>query len=262
MKSFGLFLNIISTDRGAIEQRIDFLKSMENLGHVEVWLEHGDWTKEDSRWLKKKLNKLEVLVHAPFINFSFVSTHKQINEAAFEALKQTCDHVEILGGKVMTLHVGRKPFYLSNDQARNIAVPYLDKLIGYIDGKFDLTVENLPTNSGTTLRYPASLEELENVVKMVPQLKVTVDIGHCIQDEDPYEEFFTNYFTRISNIHVHNALKKGRAHFGFGTSGDLNLRDFLSFLKRIGYSNYFTLEILGDEAIRDSWHQLQTVVNN
>jgi len=260
MQSFGLFLNITTVNRTEIEKRISFLENMENLGHVEVWLEHGDWTDDDSRWLKKKLAGFKILVHAPFISFSFVATHREINEASLVALKRACEHAEMLGSKVMTLHVGRKPLYLLDEEARKIAISHLTSLVEYVDGKFDLAIENLPASSGTSLRYPVTLREVECIIQEVPHLKATVDVGHCIQNEDSYEWFFEKYATRISDIHVHNAIKKSKAHFGFGTPGDLDLQKFILFLNRISYGKYFTFEILGDKDIRESWDKLQAII--
>ncbi|MFH1236673.1 MAG: hypothetical protein V1685_07150, partial [Parcubacteria group bacterium] len=72
--------------------------------------------------------------------------------------------------------------------------------------------------------------------------------------------FFEKHLTSISNIHVHNAFKKGKAHFGFGAPGDLDLREFILYLRKVGYNNYFTFEILGDEDIEDSWRKLQEII--
>ncbi len=260
MKSFGLFLNVITTNRAEIEKRISFLGNMENLGHVEVWLEHTYWSEDDSRWLKEKLKKYEVLVHAPFINLSFVTAHEQINIASLNELKRTCDHTRILGGKVMTLHAGRRPFYISDVKARKIAVPYLQNLLDYVGGEFELAIENLPASSGTSFGYPVTLDEFEKMAMEVPRLNVTVDIGHCLQNNDAYEPFFEKYPTKISDIHVHNGFKKGTAHFGFGQPGDLNLREFVLYLEKVGYANYFTFEILGDGDIEDSWRRLQEII--
>ncbi|XOU93886.1 MAG: sugar phosphate isomerase/epimerase family protein [Candidatus Kerfeldbacteria bacterium] len=261
MKSYGAFLNIITNDRSIIEQRIAFLKQLNNLGHIEVWLEYGEWTLDDSKWLKEKLAGYEIIVHAPFIGFSFVTMNTVINEASLVALQEAVKHVEILEGKVMTVHVGRKPMYITDDEAREMAIPYLERLAEFVDRRFELAIENLPVSTGTSLRYPIKLNELELIIKRVPRLVSTVDIGHCMQNEDDYKEYFEDNIDKILNIHVHNAFTKGRAHFGFDKKGDLDLKEFISFLKKTGYKNYFTLEVLGDDDIVKSWKKLQEIIN-
>ncbi|MDP2684862.1 MAG: TIM barrel protein [bacterium] len=261
MKSFGVFLNIISKDRDVIEQRITFLKQLNNLGHIEIWLEYGDWSLDDTEWLKEKLEGYEIIIHAPFINFSFVSRHQVINEASLVALQESVKYTEILGGKVMTVHVGIKPLYLTDEEAREIAIPYLVRLTDFIDGRFDLAIENLPVKTGTSLRYPITLKELKLIIQKVSLLKSTVDIGHCLQNEDDYKDYFENNINQIANIHVHNAFVKGKAHFGFDKEGDLNLKEFINFLNKLHYKNYFTFEILGDQDIIKSWQKLQEIIN-
>lgn len=260
MKSFGAFLNIISNDRDAIEQRISFLKKLNKLGHIEVWLEYGEWTLDDAKWLKEKLAGYEIIVHAPFISFSFVAMNTVINEASLVALQEAVKHVEILEGKVMTVHVGRKPLYITDEEAREIAIPYLERLAEFIDGRFELAIENLPASTGTSLRYPIKLNELELIMKRVPRLVSTVDIGHCLQNEDDYKDYFENNIDKILNVHVHNAFTKGKAHFGFHKEGDLDLDKFIKYLNELNYKNYFTFEILGDEDIVKSWKKLQEIV--
>ena len=261
MKSYGVFLNITSKDRDAIEQRISFLKQLNNLGHIEVWLEYGEWTLDDTKWLKDKLDGYEIIVHAPFISFSFVAMNTVINEASLVALQEAVKHVEILKGKVMTVHVGRKPLYITDDEAREIAIPYLERLVEFIDGRFELAIENLPANTGTSLRYPVTINELELIIKKVSSLKSTVDIGHCLQNEDDYKDYFENNKANIVNIHVHNALAKGNAHFGFDRQGNLDLKEFIDFLIKVNYNNYFTFEILGDDNIVKSWKKLQEIIS-
>ncbi len=88
---------------------------------------------------------------------------------------------------------------------------------------------------------------------MFPAVKFTLDIGHCIQNGDDYLSFIELNKDRIVNIHLHNALKDGKAHYGFHKNGQLNLKKLISTLKRIQYSGFMSLEILQTEDIKKSW---------
>lgn len=248
----GVFLNITTHEREEIERRIAFVQSLPGMHHVEVWLEHGLWNDDDSRWLRQKLEGKTILVHAPFINFTLVARHDSINQASLRELEKASDQAALLGAKVMTVHIGRKPNYLSDEQARELAISYLTSLLAYVRGRFLLAIENLPPTTGTTLRYPVTLAESAKILDAVPGLMMTVDIGHCIQNNEPYAEFFSSYAPRIANVHVHNAEKRGRAHFGFTEKGDLDLSKLKNLLDRVGYKGYISIEVMGEEAIQAS----------
>lgn len=248
----GVFLNITSYEREEIERRIAFVQSLPGMHHVEVWLEHGLWNDHDSQWLRQKLEGKTILVHAPFINFSLVARHDSINQVSLRELEKASDQAALLGARVMTVHVGRKPNYLTDEEARALAIAHLSALLKYVKGRFLLAIENLPPTTGTTLRYPVSLAECSKILDAVPGLMMTVDIGHCIQNDERYTEFFSSYAPRIANIHVHNTEKRGRAHFGFSEKGDLDLGELKSLLDHVGYRGYISIEVMGEEAIRAS----------
>jgi len=260
MKSAGVFLNITTNDHKTLEERIGFIRSLEGVNHIELWLEYATWSEEDSEWLKQQLAEFDLIMHAPFINISFVADQKEIREASVAIMKRAFDHARLLGVKVVTVHVGWRPLYMSADEAFALALPAMQELVQYAKDDFRVSIENLPENFGTMIRYPVALQEVADILKKIPELYATVDLGHCLQNNDTYEEFFTSYTDRISNIHVHNAQLKRKAHFGFEEKGDIDLQQFLRFLKKIQYKNYFTFEILGDEKIRSSWEFLKRVV--
>jgi len=256
MKSKGVFLNIVSNNRNDISERINFLNKLDGLQHVEIWMESADWTDQDAKWLAGELKGLDIIVHAPFISFSLVSDYDLINNASLQALKKAADLTAVMQGKLMTIHVGRRPLYMDVAQARTKAVPYLKELYNYVADRFILAIENLPQSGGTNPRYPVELDELDQLSALVPGLKYTIDIGHCFQNKEEYHDFFRQSVDKIANLHVHNAFSGGQAHFGFQKPGDLDLSEFKNFLAEIGYAGYFTLEILDDIDITKSWEML------
>jgi len=253
MKSLGVFLNITTNNRNTLKERIAFIRSLGDVGHIELWLEYAGWTLEDSKWLKGELAEFDLIMHAPFINISFVADQQEIRDASVIIMKRAFDHARMLGVRVVTVHVGRRPLYMSADEAHALAVPAIQELVQYAGDDFKVSIENLPENAGTMIRYPVTLKEVTDMLEKIPKLFATVDLGHCLQNDDPYDEFFSSYTDRIANIHVHNALLKGKAHFGFEEKGDIDLHKFTQLLKKVEYKNYFTFEILGDEKIRSSW---------
>lgn len=254
MLSLGVFLNITTLKRNEITERLRFFRQLKDINHIEVWLEHGYWSADDSRWLRKELDGLNCIVHAPFIQTSLIGTHQPIIDASYAVFKRVIDLSALLNCKVLTIHLGRKPAYMSNDDTLESSLVYIDKLLRYIDGRMKLSVENLPQKGGAYTSYPTMLSEVEKILAHFPNLSATVDIGHCIRNDDNYINFFTKYTEKIADIHLHNAQRKGNEHFGFNKKGDVKLQPFINFLKKVNYQGYLTLEIFGeDEDIKTSW---------
>ncbi|MCX6727151.1 MAG: TIM barrel protein [Candidatus Shapirobacteria bacterium] len=109
-----------------------------------------------------------------------------------------------------------------------------------------LTVENMPIRRGAENHFPV-LEELDNLSKFISDINYTIDIGHCIQNGEDFYQFITDYKDKIKNIHFHNAVKNGKAHYGLQIQGELDFKKLINFLNKINYQHYLTLEVLDDE---------------
>jgi sugar phosphate isomerase/epimerase len=260
MFSIGSFLYAITRDRNKLAKQLAFLKNLGGIQHLEVWLERGDWTEEDSRWLRKEMGDLDCIIHAPFINFSLVGTHQNILKASLEGLKRAVDLSEILQAKVITIHLGRQPIYMSTEEAYEIASAYIENLLEYTTDKIKLSVENLPAKGGSSTRYPTMLEDIEKLLNRFKDLFATVDIGHCILNNDQYIPFFEKYSDRIVDIHLHNAKAGGGDHYSLQAKGDLDIEDFFELLKKVKYKGYITLEVLKDNEVAESWAMLKDLV--
>lgn len=252
----GLFLHIVSKDKKKWSKDIKKLAGFKYLDFVEMWIERIDLNSQEIAWLKQKLSHYEIIIHAPFINLTLVSAHDPINKATMDIFKKTIDTAEQLGAKIVTMHAGSFPLFMSISKARRMFAANFQQLMDYAEKKVSIAIENISAVKNTQISYPVLLGELTEIKQLIPNIVFTLDAGHCVQNNDDFEKFLKINKKQIKNIHLHNAIKGGYAHFGFNKQGDLNLCEFIDLLEKNKYNNYLSLEVLGERDIKESWNIL------
>jgi hypothetical protein len=69
--SKGVFLNIVSKDKNDWKRQIDFINSLPDVNHVEIWLEEN-LKLPDLKFLKSLLKKYDIIIHGPWAHLSLV----------------------------------------------------------------------------------------------------------------------------------------------------------------------------------------------
>lgn len=252
----GLFLHITSKDTRQWEKDIKSLSNFKRLDFVEIWVEEINLEVAEIKWLKEALSDYEIVLHAPFINLSLVSSHDSINSASVLILKKTVDLAVSIGAKLITVHGGSYPLFQELADTEKRFVKNFNDLMNYAKGKVIISVENTSVQKTTQISYPTHLNDLDRIKPSIPTIKFTLDIGHCIQNGDDYVNFIKLNNDQITNIHLHNAIRGGSAHYGFQRDGGLNLSEVISVLREIHYSKYLSLEILENKDKIKSWDML------
>lgn len=245
MFSLGIFLNISNNDRKEIREKIKFIKTISGLSHIEIWSE-AYLSSKDISWLKNELSNYKLIIHGPFTALSLVSGHKLINQTSTKIYKKFINQAIALGAKLMTVHTGRYPTYYDSSKAIELFYQNFQQLLSYAGKKLVLTTENMPIGHGAQ-NYLPSLEELNNIFKLIPNINYTLDVGHCLENGEDFYQFIKQNKDKIKNIHLHNGIKGGTAHYGLQHPGDLDLKFFLNFLNKINYQNFLTIEVLTNE---------------
>jgi sugar phosphate isomerase/epimerase len=256
--SKGVFLNIFSKEKKSWKEQINFIDSLPNVNHVEVWIEE-DLNRSEIKFLKSILKNYNIIIHGPFVHLSLISPHQEIREITIKRYLQTLKVAEILGAKLVTLHAGNKIKFLPQGQAIKILTSNLRKLKKNYKGKIPFTIENLPPQSGGVRNhYPGSLKDLSYLKKMLPWINFTVDIGHAFQSGenlDKISNFLRKYKNSILDIHLHDATLNRKAHLALG-KGELNLNKFSRLLKKINYNKYISLETVTKKDTYNSWRKI------
>ncbi len=256
--SKGVFLNIVSKDKNNWKRQIDFINSLLNVNHVEVWIEEN-LTVSELKFLKSLLKNYEILIHGPFVHLSLISPHREIREITIKLYLRTLKIAEVLGAKLVTFHCGTKTKFTSKETSAKLLVQNFKKVRKYYKRKLTFTIENLPMEKrGVQIHYPSSLKDLAYLKNLLPRLNFTLDVGHAFQGGEGLNEiskFLKKYKNSILDIHLHDATLKGKAHLALG-KGDLNFNKFFQILNKVGYTGYISLETISNEDTKKSWGKI------
>lgn len=238
--SQGVFLNILNSNLGDWQKQIDFIASLARVEHLEIFLEYLPNEKE-LQFLKQALASYQKLIHAPFVNLSLISQWKEVRQAYLKIMNKTLELSLGLEAKVITCHVGSRPFFLNQAYAEKIILEEFSPLIKEFGGKINLAFENMPASTGIRAGYPL-LDELESLGEKDPKILFCLDVGHAIRNEEEWEKFLRKQTSRIIDIHLHD-VKGNKDHLRLG-AGNLDTPKFLKILEEVRYPNYLTLEVL------------------
>jgi sugar phosphate isomerase/epimerase len=258
--SVGLFLHVTASSRDEWEEEIRFIHSLNGVGHIEVWMERPEIVLSEVVWLKEKCSPSRIIVHAPFLDISLVSHHEEIRKAGVRVLKRCLHASRLIGAELITIHAGTCSFVSLPDVRAWFADGYRELMDSAAD-KLTVCLENVPPGNALQQNYPVSLDELERLKELIPDIRFTLDIGHCIRSGNDYRPFLLNRAGSLGNIHLHNASRGGADHLGLQRPGDLDLPELLLLLRRINYTGFLSLEVLTREDIRESWNLLREAIH-
>jgi sugar phosphate isomerase/epimerase len=245
----GAFIHVVQPAPAEWERDVLRVRALPLLQHLEIWIEHIPGGR--NRSILRDLTKgVELIVHGPFIHGSVVTHVDAIADLTLRRWTQTVDLAVEFGVKVVTFHTGTFPAFDSRQTA-------FERLIKRFDGFAGMespvvTLENMPIKRGAEIECLGALSDLEALKAMLPHVRFTLDIGHCLQNGDRFEEFITKQISSIENIHLHDGEPGGRSHLRLGT-GVLDLYGLLSRLRRVGYRKYVSLETISFEDTYASW---------
>ena len=247
--SLGAFLNILTPDPPQWERDFRRLTRLPSLGHVELWVEHLPAEREQ-KLLRALLEGMDVLVHAPFIHLSLATNLKAIRRISKERYEEAIGFAARIDAKVVTMHGGSYAFYETKEVALERVAEMLDDLTS-LDTPI-VTVENMPAKRGTTQEALSSLRDLVSLKSLVPGIKFTLDVGHCLQNDEDFTSFLRRYKKSVLDIHMHDAVRGGRGHLPAG-AGALDFGRLSQFLHEIAFDRYLTVENLTFEDTTATW---------
>lgn len=238
---------------------MDFINSLPQVDHVEIWLEQS-LNFSELKFLKSLLSSYKTIIHAPFVHLSLASPHSEVIKTTIKSYLQIMQIAKILGAKLVTFHTGTQLKFTPEKIAIKLLAKNLNKFKNSYKGKIRFTIENMPSDAvgGVQSHYPKSLKNLAQLKKLLPWLKFTLDIGHAFQSGENQKEiskFIKKYKKSILDIHLHDAKLKGKAHMSLG-EGDLDVDLLFRLLEKIEYTGYVSLETITKENTKKSWGKI------
>lgn len=257
--SKGVFLYLLHhRKKKSLIEQINFINSLPNVNHVEVWIEKN-LNLSELKTLKSSLRKYEILIHAPWIHLSLISPHPEIREITVKLYLQTLKVADVLKAKLVTFHCGGKTIYDSRETTEKIFIQNFKKIKNHYKGKSAFTIENVAAKRrGPQISYPDFPTDLMYLKKKLPWLNFTLDVGHAFEggkNLNVISRFLKKYKNSVLDIHLHDAILKGEAHLALG-KGDLDSNKFFQILNKVGYTGYISLETISNEDTKKSWEKI------
>src|SRR3989338_6297836 len=196
----GAFLHVIADDQQSWKKQINLFRTLKGLGSVEIWLEALNVAERNVAEVKEITAGFSKVVHAPFMNLSLISCHHEVNQASISVVHKSAQISETMGAALVTVHAGAHPVFYAQDDVVDTLVESWRKLAA---GKNFFALENISPQRRTTVSFPTDVASLRIVKESLPDLKVTLDIGHLIQANEStasIESFFKDYSKDIVNI--------------------------------------------------------------
>jgi sugar phosphate isomerase/epimerase len=249
----GTFVNVLTAN---VQHWRDAFKKIEHfpsLDHVELWLEHIPKDNE-LREFREIFRGTHLIIHGPFIHTSLVSHLPEVVALTERRFEETIELADKVDAPLVTFHAGSYPLFEPKADV-------LDKLAARFERFSALkrpvaALENMPLKSHGTIREPIGhLTDYDDLVKLLPKVRFTLDIGHCLQNEDDFIPFIKKHSSRIENIHLHDGIPRGRGHLRLG-AGILNLNPLLDVLASVSYQRHLSLETISLDDTTSSWRTL------
>ncbi|WP_274562470.1 sugar phosphate isomerase/epimerase family protein [Streptomyces spiramyceticus] len=256
--SRGAFLNILSSDPQEWNTQYTKLQRLDGLQHVELWLEYLP-TQDEIKGFRSLLAGMPITVHAPFIGVALAAPWAELRTLSLERCLSARQVASDLDAKVITYHTGTYGVWEKHeDVLEQLVEPLAKIMVG--DGPI-VAVENMPRRGGASRECLIEVRDLESLSGYLPQLKFTLDIGHCIQNEDDFQHFLQSHHSKIANMHLHDAKRGGKGHLAFG-AGDLELPKILDLLNDVGFDGHISLETIGQRDTESSWIEWSRSLRN
>lgn len=193
--------------------------------------------------------KGDLTLHGFFSNLCPVSKDQGIKEVSIKRYYQSLEIASRLGAKTIVFHtcfnnllkqqVYRDSFFHSSVEFYREFVPHLEER-GII-----ATIENVHESNNEMIR--SILATINS-----PNLKATIDIGHCnLHSEISIEKWINDYGIMLHHMHFHNNYGDEDAHSSL-LKGNVDIKQVLLDLKKIEVYPQITFEIFDKEDLYES----------
>lgn len=191
----------------------------------------------------------DLTLHGFFSNLCIPSKDPLIYETSIKRYYQSFEIAAELGAKTVVFHTCfnnllkqqqyRDNFFMRSLEFYKEFIPHFERE-GIV-----ATIENV---------HESNNELIRNIIAAVnsPNLKATIDIGHCnIHSDIPVTEWIKDYGIMLHHMHFHNNFGDEDAHSSL-KNGSLQIKPILETLKEIRLFPQITFEIFNKEDLFES----------
>ena len=191
----------------------------------------------------------EVTLHGFFSNLNVAAKDPLIREVSEKRYYQSLELACEFNAKTVVFHTCinnllkhkeyRQLYFRSNIEFFHEFIPYFEKE-GII-----ATIENV---------HEPDWELIRSIVATInsPNLKATIDIGHCnLHSDYPISEWIKNYGIMLHHMHFHNNYKDEDSHSSL-LKGSLDIEPVIKTLNEMQLSPQITFEIFDKDELFES----------
>ena len=241
----------------------DFIAAAAKLGftYIEIKTEYplalptlvDENTRKQIKQLLETFN-IKPLVHASYYDVNPSSLNSIIREASVKAVIESIKFAYDIGAEIVTLHPGNLP----SDYSPNL---YLEKareslkksLFEIIKAASEYSViiglENKQRAKNHQIVWTPN-DHLFFVEGMSSKwLKATFDVGHAFTVGNDLIFYLKQIYLYLVNIHVHDNNGEQDEHLVPG-EGKINFTEFITELKKLGYSGPIIIEVKSLEGLQ------------
>lgn len=186
-------------------------------------------------------NKIGIIAHAPW-ELNFGTPYKEMRKGSVKEMKEIIEKLNEIGIEFVTADVLSIVSGSYKQTAKNKVIKSFIKsaseIMDYAEGK---NVEVGFENSRGLIK----LKDFNKFFEEVPDMKMTLDIGHAYlekREERPLIGFIEENIDKIKHFHFHDSLGKSDDHLPLG-AGEIKWKKILKAVKNSGYDNTITVEV-------------------
>jgi len=250
--SLGTVVNILEDAPSTWCEQVAFARQLKGINHVELWLEFIP-TGSSLEQLGDLVDGLDLTVHAPFVDVNLSSQWNEMAQLSLRKTQAALSVANLLGAHVFTIHSGKCAVYEERDTALRRLASQLRQLRQETD--VIVAVENVKAKrSGVSLEVVARSVDVERLLEIQPDARITIDVAHAVQNGDDPWDVVERFGGHIASVHVHDVRADGRSHAPLGT-GRLHLNELGAAMSSMP-ARFLTLETLGEIDTKNSWETL------
>lgn len=199
----------------------------------------------------------EVTLHGFFSNLNVASKDPLIKEVSEKRYYQSLELACEFGAKTVIFHTCYNNL-LKHQEYQNLYfqknIEFFHEFIPYFEKEGIIaTIENV---------HEPNSELIRNMVGAInsPNLKVTVDVGHCnLYSDIEVSKWIYDYGIMLHHMHFHNNYKDQDSHSSL-LCGNLEIEPIIKTLKDLHLNPQITFEIFDKEALIESVKYFDEIV--
>lgn len=199
----------------------------------------------------KKIKELSLKYNLPIVSYapentgspySLVFEDEKMNQESLEYFKVALDVAKEIGSKYCMLACNHPGYARDREEVKKLFIKNMKELVAYAEKIEQIIIlEPVTPFEGTIIINSEDVRWALNQIKS-PYFKCMLDLACPITYGEPISEYFEKFKDDIMHIHFIDSTSTSEDHLIPG-DGEMDFERIVSYLKRVGYTGYLSLEL-------------------